>query len=235
LTRKICITVSKYNKTCNNKALYINLLNSNSTSHTQNTAECISLSFLSYYSEFSLLLCSECRIALFSDTFSSHVRFHYKHDAEKEKLQELFSQISSFSLFTAAETFALIQQSSMTLFAFSELNVHKNAFSCNLCHQVLMNKENIKKHCSKNHASDFKHTVTSCILTQFLLKNSFFFQVQARSLSTVSNVASDIQSIKSDNDNDLQSDLAVSTLLSSYEKKVEKIQAKSEIINLKHT
>jgi hypothetical protein len=52
-----------------NKALYINLLYSNSTLHTQNAAECISLSFLSYYSKFSLLLCSECHIALFSDTF----------------------------------------------------------------------------------------------------------------------------------------------------------------------
>ena len=122
-------------------------MNSNSTSHTQNAAECISLSFLSYYSEFSLLLCSECRIALFPDTFSSHVRFHYKHDAEKEKQQELLSQISSFSLYTVSETFAFIQQSSMILFAFSELDIHKNAFSCNLCHLVLLNKENMKRHC----------------------------------------------------------------------------------------
>jgi len=161
---KICITVSKYNNTCNNKALYINLLNSNSTSHIQNAAECISLSFLSYYSRFSLLLCSEYRITLFSDTFSSHVRFHYKQHAEKEKQQELLSQISFFSLHTASEVFALIQQSSMTLFAFSELDIHKNAFSCNLCHQILLNKENMKRHCLKNHASDFKHTITSFIL-----------------------------------------------------------------------
>jgi len=210
-------------------------LNSNSTTFTQNAAECISLSFLSYYFKFSLLLCSECCIALFSDTFSSHVKFHYKQHAEKEKQRELLSKISSFSLYTASETFALMQHLSVTLFAFSELNIHKNAFSCNLCHQVLLNKENMKRHCSKNHSSDFKHTVTSCILAQSLLKNRFFFQVQARSLSTVSNIASDIQSIESDNDNDLQSDLAVSTLLSSYEKKVEKIQAKSEIIDLKHT
>ena len=98
-----------------------------------------------------------------------------------------------------------------------------------------MNKENMKRHCSKIHASDFKHTVTSNILAQSLLKNSFFFQVQARSLSAVSNVASDIQSIESNNDNDIQSAFAVSTLLSSYEKKVEKIQAKSEIIDLKYT
>ncbi len=182
-----------------------------------------------------MLLCSECHIALFSDTFSSHVKSHYKQHAEKEKQRELLLQISSLSLFTAAKTFALIQQSLMTLFAFSELDVHKNAFSCNLCHQVLMNKENMKRHCSKNHASDFKHTVTLNILAQSLHKNRFFFQVQARSLLSVSNVESDIQSIESDNDNDLQSDLAVSTLLSSYEKKVEKIQAKSEIIDLKHT
>ncbi len=94
-------------------------MNSNLTSHTQNAAECISLSFLSYYSEFSLLLCSECRIALFSDTFSSHIKFHYKQHAEKEKQQELFSQISFFSLYTASETFVKIQQSSMILFAFS--------------------------------------------------------------------------------------------------------------------
>ena len=210
-------------------------MNSNSTTFTQNAAECISLSFLSYYSKFSLLLCSECRIALFSDTFSSHVKFHYKQHAEKEKQRELLLQISSFSLYTASETFALMQQLSVTLFAFSELDIHKNAFSCNLCHLVLLNKENMKRHCSKNQASDFKHTVTSSVLSQSLRKNRFFFQVQTRSNSAVSNVVSDIQSIESDNNNDLQSNLAVSTLLSSYEKKVEKIQAKSEIIDLKHT
>ena len=103
-------------------------MNSNSTTFTQNAAECISLSFLSYYSKFSLLLCSECRIALFSDTFSSHVKFHYKQHAEKEKQQELLSKISSFSLYTASETFALMQHLSVTLFAFSELNIHKMHF-----------------------------------------------------------------------------------------------------------
>jgi len=219
----------------NNKALYIDLLYSNSTLHTQNAAECISLSFLSYYSNFSLLLCLECCIALFSDTFSSHVKFYYKQHAEKQKQQELISQISSFSLHTASETFAFIQQSSIILFAFSELELHKNAFSCNSCHSLLLSKKNMKKHCSKNHASDFKHTVTSNILAQSLHKNRFFFQVQARSLSIISNVASDVQNIESDNDNDLQSDFAVSTLLTSYEKKVEKIDAKSEIIDLKYT
>jgi hypothetical protein len=93
----------------------------------------------------------------------------------------------------------------------------------------------MKRHCSKNHASDFKHTVTSFITAQCLLQNNLFFQVQARSNSVVSNVASNIQDIEFDQNNDLQSDLAVSILLSSYEKKVEKIQAKSEIIDLKYT
>jgi hypothetical protein len=230
LTFKICITVSKYNNTFNNKALYINLLNSNSTTYTQNTAECISLSFLSYYSKFSLLLCSECHIALFSDTFSSHVKFQ-----EKEKQQKLLSRISSLQLFTASYTLSLIQQSLTTVSDFSELVIHNNAFSCNICKQVLLNMKNMKRHCTHDHASNFKHTVTSFITAQSLLKNRFFFQVQARLLSIVSNVASDVHNIESDNDNDFQSDLAASTLLSSYEKKVEKIQAKSEIIDLKYT
>jgi len=89
------------------------------------------------------------------------------------------------------------------LFAFSELDIHKNAFSCNLCHQVLLNKENMKKHCSKNHASDFKYIVTSNILAQFLHKKRFFFQVQACLLSIVSNIASNVHTIESDNENDL--------------------------------
>jgi len=144
---------------------------------------------------------------LFSDTFSSHVKSHFKQHAEKEKQQELLLQISSFSLYTASETFTLIQQSSMTLFAFSELDIHKNAFSCNLCHLVLLNKENMKRHCSKNHASDFKHTVTSSILVQSLRKNRFFFQVQARLISTVSNIASDVQNIDSDKSQALINDL----------------------------
>jgi len=38
-----------------------------------------------------------------------------------------------------------------------------------------------------------------------------------------------------DGDDDVQSALAASVLLSSYEKKVEKIQAKADVIDLKHT
>jgi len=79
---KIYIIINKYNNKININ-LYINLLYS--ISHTSNTAECISLSFLLYYSNFSLLLCSECCTALFSDTFSFHVKSHYKQHAEKEK------------------------------------------------------------------------------------------------------------------------------------------------------
>jgi len=93
----------------------------------------------------------------------------------------------------------------------------------------------MKRHCTYDHASNFKHTVTSFVTAQSLLKNRFFFQVQAHSNLVISNIASDIQSIEFNNDNNLQSDLAVSTLLFSYEKKVEKIQAKSEIIDLKYT
>lgn len=133
------------------------------------------MSFLSYYFKFSLILCSNCHIVLFYDTFSFHIRFHYKHDAEKQRQQELFSQISSFSLYTVSETFILIQQSLMTLFVFLKLDVYKNAFSCHLCYQVLLNKENKKRHCSKNHVSNFKHTVTVFIVAQSLLKNRFFF------------------------------------------------------------
>jgi hypothetical protein len=210
-------------------------LNSNSTTYTQNAAECISLSFLSYYSKFSLLLCSECHIALFTDTFSSHVKFHYSRQSEKEKQQKLLSRISSLQLFTASYKLSLIQQSLTTVSDFSELVIHNNAFSCNICKQILLNMKNMKRHCTHDHASDFKHTVTSFITAQSLLKNRFFFQVQARSLSIVSNVVSDVHNIESDNDNDLQSDLAASTLLSFYEKKVEKIHAKSEIIDLKYT
>ncbi len=120
------------------------------------------------------------------------IKSHYKQHAEKEKQRELLSQISSLSLFTAAEIFTLIQQLSVTLFTFSELDVHKNAFSYNLYHLVLLNKENIKRHCLKNHASDFKHTVTSFVIAQSLYKRHFFFQVQAHSLLIVLNIASDI-------------------------------------------
>jgi len=87
----------------------------------------------------------------------------------------------------------------------------------------LLSKENIKRYYSKNYASNFKYTVTSNILAQSLYKNCFFFQVQAYLLLTISNVASNIQNIKSNNNNNLQSNLVVSTLLTSYKKKVEKI------------
>ena len=87
-------------------------MNSNSTSDTQNAAECISFSFLSYYSKFSLLLCSEYHIALFSDTFSSHIKFHYSHQSKREKQQKLLSWISSLQLFTACYEHAWTDQSS---------------------------------------------------------------------------------------------------------------------------
>jgi len=102
-------------------------------------------------------------IALFSDTFSSHVKFHYLHQSEKEKQQKLLSRISSLQLFTASYTLSLIQQSLTTVSDFSELVIHNNAFSCNICKQVLLNMKNMKKHCTKDHASDFKHTITSFV------------------------------------------------------------------------
>jgi len=49
------------------------------------------------------------------------------------------------------------------------------------------------------------------------------------------NVESDIHSVKFNNDDDVQSALAASAFLSSYEKKVEKIYAKSDVVDLKHT
>ncbi len=50
----------------------------------------------------------------------------------------------------------------------------------------------MKRHCSKNHASDLKHTITSDILAQSLYKNKFFFQIQARSSLTILNIALNI-------------------------------------------
>ncbi len=90
-------------------ARHINIFLNHLTLHKQNAAECISFSFLTYYSKFSLLLYLKCHIALFFDTFSSHVKVHYKQQAEKEKQRKLLTQISLLSLFIAAETFALIQ------------------------------------------------------------------------------------------------------------------------------
>lgn len=133
-----------------------------------------------------MLLCLKCHITLFFDTFSSHVKAHFKQKAKKEKQQNLLARISSLQLFTASHTFSLIQQSSSIIFAFLELVVYKNAFSCNLCSQVLLSMQNMKRHCTKNHSSDFKNTVTSFIIVQSLLKNRFFFQVQARLKSTTS-------------------------------------------------
>ena len=139
-------------------------------------------------------------------------------------------------LFTAAHTLSLLQQSTVLLSDFSELVLYNNAFSCNVCKHVLLNMKNMKRHCTEDHARNFKSIVTSFVTAQSLIKNRFFFQVQARSISTLSNIASDIQTVESsDNENNEQSDFAVSTLLSSYEKKKEKIQAKSDIINLKHS
>ncbi len=59
--------------------------------------------------------------------------------------------------------------------------------------------------------------------------------MQARSTSLILNVESDIHSVKFNNDDNVQSALAASALLSSYEKKVKKIQAKLDVIDLKHT
>jgi len=139
-----------------------------------------------------LLLCSEYYIALFSNTFSSYIKSYYKQHTEKEKQQEFLSQVSSFSLYIALETFALIQQLSIILFAFLELDTHKNTFFCNICKQVLLNIKNMKRYCSKNYASNFKHIVTLFIIAQSLLKSSYLFQVQVRLQSIVSNIVLDI-------------------------------------------
>ncbi len=59
----------------------------NLTLQTQNAAEYISISFLLYYLKFSLLLYYECRIALFFNTFSFHVKSYYKSHVEMKEKQ----------------------------------------------------------------------------------------------------------------------------------------------------
>ncbi len=59
--------------------------------------------------------------------------------------------------------------------------------------------------------------------------------MQARLTSSVFNVELKTYSVKFNNDDDVQFALAALTFLFSYEKKVQKIQAQSDIINLKHT
>ena len=100
---------------------------------------------------------------MFSDIFSSHVKFHYLRQSEKEKQQNLLLQISSLQLFTAAHTLSLLQQSTVLISSFSELVLHKNAFSCNICKQVLLNMKNMKRHCTQDHARNLKSIVTSFI------------------------------------------------------------------------
>jgi len=41
--------------------------------------------------------------------------------------------------------------------------VHNNTFSYNICRRVLLNEKNMKRYCVKDHASNFKHIVTSSI------------------------------------------------------------------------
>ncbi len=61
----------------------------------------------------------------------------------------------------------------------------------------------MKRHCKEKHASDFKYTITSFVSAQSLLKNRFFFRVQARSTSSVLNVESEAHSVKFNNDDDV--------------------------------
>ena len=143
------------------------------------------LVFLSYYSDFKLLLCSKCLLALNSNAFKSHLYKHLKV-YPKNQVDSLISQ--AIIIFNSLEVFSLKSSldliisfsKSFELKAFKELKV-LDLFLCTLkpdCFIVLSSKYSIKRHIRESHSNINSNSPYKVIKGQALEINKFFFEVK---------------------------------------------------------
>jgi superfamily II DNA helicase RecQ len=149
------------------------------------------VSFLSYYSDFKLVLCSYCsqgvigfRTHLISKHFSE-----YSKQEKKELVDKVLSSISILEVASLEQSLELIYKfiSKFPLYPFPELPIKSNLFYCSLpnCQAIKANKANIIRHIKEEHSSTLNEekdlsSYYSLINGQSLVSTRLFFPIVER-------------------------------------------------------
>jgi Orsellinic acid/F9775 biosynthesis cluster protein D len=192
------------------------------------------LGFLSYYSDFKLVLCSICRLGLISSAFKGHIQKHIKLYKKEEKFfilsqaLEIFNKLEVISLKDSLKLI-ISYSKNFELSAFKELEL-RDLYICNLnsdCFMILSSDYSIKRHIRENHNSISSNISSSSspykvIKGQALEYNKFFFQIKESSLSINNSLLSNRSRSNSILDDPLER--AKEVFLTKFNKKEERFQ-----------
>jgi len=152
------------------------------------------LSFLVYYPDFKLLLCSACFQAINPPNFKGHLERHfapsYNRGREKEgKVREALALLSKLEVASLQESYSLIISFSkhFTLLPFQELKIVEDIFACSCsryCNTLKQSKRYIRKHIKEEHPStpleDLESSYIVIRKAQSLEPTRFFFKVEEK-------------------------------------------------------
>ena len=155
------------------------------------------LSFISYYRDFQLLLCSLCSSAVKQPCWSStrkHLATHFADLDNKEArlaISKAVSVLQGLEVSSLAASLELIQGCSPAPCSFKELPLLSNLLQCSFCLYISTTRPGIRKHLRKKHRTekqesldlDFSNSYTVVAKGQNLEANRFYFQVEGRSRS----------------------------------------------------
>jgi superfamily II DNA helicase RecQ len=165
------------------------------------------LSFLSYYSDFKLVICSSCKIGINNSNISSHFKSdHFSSYSKEEKIrlkEATINLLMSLDIQSLDASTQLIYKffREFNLFGLSFLPTHESVYSCSICTYTLLNKTNLVRHLKTHLNNDSSILVNK---GQSLERTRFFFpiKVKEKSLVTQNNSSGEEEEVEEE-DNDL--------------------------------
>jgi superfamily II DNA helicase RecQ len=150
------------------------------------------LSFMSYYRDFDLLLCSPCSLSLNPSSYRGHLaNYHFRGIKGKEREALIARAIGVLSTLEVSplplslesiNSFSIVN----TLPPFRELKLLSNLSKCTFCPYIISNEINMKRHLSKKHQDRLLGLQGSKVdkgyiviaKGQCLEKSRYFFEVE---------------------------------------------------------
>ena len=163
------------------------------------------LSFLSYYSDFKLIICNSCKIGINNSNISLHFKSdHFSSYNKEEKVRlnkvtiNLFILLNIQSLDTSTQLIYKFFRE-FNLFGLSFLPTYKSVYSCSVCTYTLLNKKNLVRHLKTHPDNDSSVIVNK---GQSLEHTRFFFpiKVKEKSIVTQNNSSEEEEEVEEEDD-----------------------------------
>lgn len=153
-------TLANLNKTLNNnkKLFKLEVYNNKDTIEPTNTTNILG-TLLTYSLDLKLLFCSGCKVNLFRDNYSKHLKkFHYSTYNDyrsNNKIEELKITIDNLVLYTTTTFEANIPYNTYYI---KDLKLDLNGFKCEECFYIHPAKKRVREHFNRKHLNPNKHS-----------------------------------------------------------------------------